>query len=369
MNRRLFFLTLFTYLTLQVTAQTGYASFILQEMGELLQRRGCQVSSPGTFPLPKGYKHSLYEVRTDGEGNVTHLGIPVMNRVKTEKSILTVYDFVERYLLHLSLLSPDERNRMLKDDKVTITDNGSVLIKPSNSIRLDSDEKSFHLQWKNDNDKEICRMDFPKDIQLILGKNKIEIETDFLQRLNLLPKDKIVLSKELPKDESVTLSSDSTYYIYKGNQYILKEINSDTYFVKDENGRLTPLYDVKYPSETLANLFNSLLTGNYTLSIVQRLYGGKKVDYQVACDKLYSYCQSQGCQPYVGIEAVDANHVEAVVVYENSLYGYNHLLHVDVALDVLREKRGTIDAELYCYIPTYNLKSLFQPSELKKYEK
>ena len=367
MKRRVLCLLFMACVALSMWAQARYATTMLQEIGEMLERRGCQLSSPGTFPMSSGTSFGFYELRIDDEGKISHLGIPILNREMAVEHPSPVYDFVERYLLQLSLLPVNERARYLKDDKVTLDFSKAIKINRSTSFSMTTDEKGFSLVW-GDGKQEICRMNFPKDVQLIYGKNKIEIERDFLKGLNLLPENMEMSHMENPTDETVSLSSDSAYYIHKGNNYILKEINSDTYFVRDEKSRLIPLYDMKYPSETISNLFNSLLKGKFVLNITQRMYGKGMSQYAVSHEKLYAYCVRTGCQPYVGIEAMDENSVKAVVVYENDLYGYNHLLYVDVDLKVLQAGKGLIAAEIYCYIPTYNLKSLFQPNELKDYE-
>lgn len=350
---------------LAMWAQLTYATVELQEIGEKLARRGCTLSSPGTFPMPSGTSFGFYELRMDEQGNVCHLGIPILNRELYNNNPSPIYDFIERYFLHMSLLTEKERKQYMESDHVMIDFSQIRQIDVSTSFQMASDEKGFQLIWEKDG-KNVCKMTFPKNIQLISGKNKKEIERDFLKGLNLMQG--YMENINIPQESNVSLSTDSAYYIYKGNYYILKEINSDTYFVKDENSRLIPLYDTKYPSETISNLFNSLLTGEYKLQITQRMYGKEKITYEVFYHKLYNYCIHMGCQPYIGIESVDDKCVKAIVVYENDLYGYNHLLYVDVDLNVLRNKDGVINAELYCYIPTYNLKSLFQPNELKDYE-
>lgn len=347
-------------------AQVNFATTELQEIGEKLTERGCVISSSGTFPMPSGTSFVFYEVRMDEKGSIVHLGVPVLNRDMRINNPSPIYDFVERYFLSMSLRSEKERKLLMESDNVVLDFSQVGQIDASSSFQMATDEKGFHLVWGK-NGEDVCYMKFPKNIQLITGKNKKEIERDFLKGLNLMSETMETINR--PQESNVSLSADSTYYIYKGNYYILKEINSDTYFVKDEKSRLIPLYDAKYPSETISNLFNSLLTGKYILQITQRMYGKEKMNYEVSYSKFYNYCTRMGCQPYIGIESVDDKCVKAIVVYENDLFGYNHLLYVDVDLKILMNKSGIISADIYCYIPTYNLKSLFQPNELREYEK
>lgn len=366
MGTRLIHILLAICFPAMATAQGSYATLKLQEIGNLLQQKGNAIGKCGIIPLKENHTFKSYEVRTDTSGTVIHIGAPLFARTATASAPSPIYDFVERYMLHMSLLSTHERNRYMADDKVEADLTAVAKIDSMCPFQIWNDEKGIHLTWSRKGEN-ICRIDMPKEIQLIYGKNKIEIEEDFIKQLiTTQEKDTSVTKISYPSLEHVTATEDSAYYVYKGGSYVIKEMHSDTYFVKNSEQRLIPLQDAKYPSETVSNLFHSLLDGEFILNVTQHLYGNRKISYRVAQNKLHTFCTEQGCKPYIGIESIEKESIKAVVVYENSEFGYNHMLYTEISPTVINNKQGEIKSHIYCYIPTHNLKSLFQEKTKKK---
>ena len=155
----------------------------------------------------------------------------------------------------------------------------------------------------------------------------------------------------------------SQYYVEKGTQYIIKEINSDKYYVKLNSDSIFPIFSGSFPSETLSNLMQQVTNGDFNLHIAQNMYGYKRQVYDVSLKLFSDYCAQSGCTPYVGIEEETDDKVKAVVVYRNKLFAYNHLLYIDIDVDALKKGMGPIDAWLDCYIPTHKIKTLYYELE------
>ena len=63
---------------------------------------------------------------------------------------------------------------------------------------------------------------------------------------------------------------------------------------------------------------------------------------------------------YFGTESIDKKgNVKAVVIAVNTAENYNHVLTVSIPAKVIASKQGTVEANLYPYIPTQNIRTLF----------
>ena len=159
----------------------------------------------------------------------------------------------------------------------------------------------------------------------------------------------------------IAIPSDSASYIVEnGDCYIIREVNSNRYYLNTGDDKRIPIYGEKYASESVVNLFQQLVNSSINIHISQNLYNYKRDNYTLPLRTFTQYCVAEGCRTYVGIEDENNDMVKAVVVYCNDFFAYNHLLYVEVDRKVLREQKGEINGVLYCYIPTHNLKSLFR---------
>jgi hypothetical protein len=73
-----------------------------------------------------------------------------------------------------------------------------------------------------------------------------------------------------------------------------------------------------------------------------------------------TFCRNSGCQLYFGVDHVEKDGtVSGLVLAVNEQENYNHVLTVEVPMAVLAQKSGRVEARLYPYIPTHNVKALF----------
>lgn len=344
-----------------VSAQDHYATAQLRETAKLLQSRG-GTPDVGGIHLMKGVPGGRYEVRLDSLNRVVHIGVPVVNREIARFQPSPVYDFVERYLLRLSFLDATERRLLLNDDKVTLTGNVNA-VDTLCGVGLSSDDKRFNVIFTREG-KNVASVSLPRNYELVTGKNKIESEACFRDEVLASSTDEALVDPSVSSDE--VTSTDSVVYTQRSGYYIIKAMSANRYYLKDASGTLIPVNSINYPMETISNLFGQIISGNYMLNIEQRMYGRKTDNFAVSMAQFTSYCRSTGCQSYVGIESIDEKMVKATILYVNRTLNYNHLLYVTIPTDVLKKKSGDITAMLYCYIPTQNIRSLFQPKELKQ---
>ena len=328
-------ISFFVATALALPAQQKYATAELEDIGQLLKKK------------PMAHIEEIDSQTME----VTHLGLPVFfQESKYPYSLL--FRFVERISLYAKLLDVKERNLLLSDNKVKMDLSKVSAIDPTTEIKVNSNESSFTISW---NGGEIS---FPKDFHLISGMNKKESDAFFHKQLMAYCSSN---QKQVENRIPVAVPTDSASYVVdKGDYYIVREMNSNRYYLNLGNDKLCPLYSEKYASESVVNLFQELLRNNFTIDINQNIYNYKRLNYTLPLSTFTNYCKSEGCRTYVGIESENDTTVKAAVVYRNDFFEYNHLLYVEIDRKTLREQKGSFKGILYCYIPTHNLKNLFQ---------
>lgn len=305
----------------------------------------------GIAQLLKNKNRSVEIERDSATGTITHIGLPIHYGLKDTYPYNVLVRFVQRYGLYASLLSDAERRIATKADKVTIDVKRVCSIDTIESLSFDINKNNIDLTL---NDIHVV---FPNDWQLISGMNKIECEQDFYQSLIAFADRDIIANNEPTQVEPI---SQASYYKEDGNCYLIKEINQDKYYVKLTNDSIKPIYSSNYPSESMANLMQNLVTSNFYLKVDQNLYGYKKRSFTLPLSSFIKYCSAQDCETYVGIESESNTSLKAIVVYRNPIFLYNHLLCIDIDKKILAKQEGTINGLLYCYLPTHNLKNLFR---------
>lgn len=128
----------------------------------------------------------LLHVKKNQEGHICHIGYSLFNQSLRIQNPSIVYDFIERYLLELDLLSSDtERQQRNRLDKVVIQGDPTKFLSSNNenekiTINNEINHKYFVL-WERG--KRQLAMEFNADYQLILGANDLELEEIFANKL------------------------------------------------------------------------------------------------------------------------------------------------------------------------------------------
>lgn len=329
-----FLLMIFGLATQSALSQEQYRSSKLREIAQLLKQHN---------------RPAIIE-RDSTSGIVTHIGLPIYSAMETEYPYNVIVRFAQRYGLYASLLNDRERRIVMSADRVTFDVKALCKIDTIRSSSFDMTNRTIYATLNGVN------LSFPNDWQLLTGMNKIECEQYFYNSLMAFAHKGSSTANDVTQVEP---TSPSSYYKQEGECYLIKEINQDKYYVKLANDSIRPIYSSNYPSETLSNLMQNLVTSNFNLCVEQQLYGFKSRTFTVPLSVFMEYCSQQHCKAYVGIESETMTNLTAIVVYRNPVLMYNHLLCIDMDKDVLNKQDGVINAYLYCYIPTHNLKNLF----------
>lgn len=292
---------------------------------------------------------------------ITHIGYHLFSEESHNGSRSDVLGFIER--IFLQMMYPGDRTKewILRDYKLKFEKGGLSDVKrilPSDEFTLSIVAgKKANAVWSQAG-KPYLDFSFPMEYSLLSGEDKVEAETNFEKDvLNTIPLE----VKMKPQDiNTMTKTIQNNFFTKKGNSYIDKRLNSDTYYqLKDSV--LTLLLDVTFPAESSANMMLDMATGgDYQLEFKQILYGFKQKEFSVSLNQWLTFCHRQDCKLYFGVEKVLSTEVRASVIAVNEMAGYNHVVFVKIPYKVIDDKRGVIEAQIHTYVPMHNVTSLFE---------
>lgn len=279
-----------------------------------------------------------------------HIGLCLFSEEMRKMSQTSVFDFLERYFLQLKYPPVEKTAAMMtRDDEVcfetgTLKTVGGLL--PSDTFEYHYDGHRYVVSWSR-NDNPLLVVSFPVEYQLISGENKIESENHIL---NDIIQTAVV---HMPDD----MESQQNDF------YIVKSCTNRIYFVGN-----SLVCGSRYPAETVANMMLSTeMKGNVMLHLTQVEYGFRKTTIEVDLKQWISFCRNTHCQLFFGVDNIsDKGDIDAVVIAVNHEENYNHVLTVSVPTDVIATQQGTVEALLYSYVPTQNIRSLFSAYQKSK---
>ncbi len=274
-----------------------------------------------------------------------------------------IYDFLDRYLYDINHRQRGyELNQRMADDKVIVTA-GSI----DNISRL-SPEMPFSLTRNEDASYEVCWTDtlgntllglqFPIQFELLLGQPKAEIEKTMRQQLDICSN---VVTPQ-PLNSELEKMSDGYFRTIPVTHYYVESLNTATYYQKEKGEKMKPVYgkDQKWYSAT--NLFHGLIddTSDYRLYIEQSLYGFNKQSYTISLNQWLNYCEENNLVIYFAIEEEREDGLKALLIAQSHDLGFNHMLSIIIPDNFVEKRNVTLKATMNAYIPTDNVKDLYQ---------
>ena len=297
-------------------------------------------------------------VDVDSTGFVSHVGYKLFNGDVRDAIQGEIADFIERYMLEISLCKKTQLAGKLRDDRVAflsgkIPEPGKLLDPESFSLTLD--EEGYTAEW-NKGAANHFMMFFPASYELILGAGQAEIEKTVFQELKQERTD----FEQAQKGNGIVVALEGD--ILRSNPVEAYYSLSDVCYFRaaSDGGNPIPVYDSGLPVESVHDLF--LLDGydDLDLHITQSLYGFKTVSYTVTLGQWKNLCARSGLKTFLGIESVGADGtVKVLLIARNESIGYNHMLSITMQTDVFDGKTASVEAVLHAYIPTHNIKDLF----------
>ncbi len=275
-----------------------------------------------------------------------------------------VYSFTEKYLNQLLQLSPNERIPKMRQDGVRIEEGDLKLLQFVNdetSLSVKTQSNHYIVSLVNA-ETPLIRISFPMSYQLITGKKLKELEDDFIRELENWNYQSSLNPDEADKNEMRRTALGM--YLKRGGVYYIEEINNHQYYV-EENNHLQLVYSPEHVAESFCNMMVSENTPcEIELKLTIQQYGFKTHEMKVPLKQWISYCKSKGCDLYAGIEKLGTDKLTGCVFVVNEPFKYNHVMNLKLPYTILKEQKGTIEANIMVYIPTHNLLSLFDEFDM-----
>ena len=283
-----------------------------------------------------------------------------------------VYDFLERYLydIHHTTYGYELRQRMA-DDKVGVTE-GSLdnipKLSPGIPFSLLRHENTcYNVCWTDTLGHTLLALQFPINFELLLGQPKAEIEKEMK---NLLSSYSDVANPQPLTSELDTLS-DGCFRTKPITHFYVDGLNTATYYTKAKDGTVQPVFDKKQKWYSASNLFHGLIseTADYRLYIEQTLYGFNKQSYTIPLNQWLNYCKENKLIIYFAIEEEREDGLKALLIAQSQDLGFNHMLSIIIPDNFVEKRNSTLKATLNAYIPTDNVKDLYQQYKEKPKKK
>lgn len=347
-----------------------YRTLKLEEIAGRLADRGIRLTDEGMYDASVLCPGKQVEMKKDIFGRVGFIGLHLFNEKIRKSYASPVYDFMERYLLELLLLSEEERRVKLHEDKVEVHLNGMAYEKGMRRLTdfiffvggespfsMQADSAGYRAGWQVSVGP--VALVFPKQYELIFGSDKAEMEKGLMEELARVEAKRTVWDTLSVKDLLPTVRKG--YYVRRGTSYLIQELQTDTYYKQLDTGHCVLLFEKELPGESLANLFQEGFYGDrrVTMKIKHHCYGNRVTEFQVDVQNWVEYCRAQKCWIYFGPETLNDTEISGTVVVTNPDLGYNHILYFRCATDIFDRKRPSMDVDLYTYVPTHNIKDLF----------
>lgn len=277
-----------------------------------------------------------------------------------------LYHFTEDYLNRLLMLGEKERNWKMKADDVRIEEGGLEklrLVSGQTALAMSAKDNRYTVRLTNGKIV-LIRLSCPMSYQLITGKKLKELEADYLEELAAFRIPESNAKYEVDKRDLKKVAPQ--LYLQRGADYFLESINNDLYYV-EEKGTLTLVYDPGYIAESICNMLLSVETPcDISLKLSVRQYGFKTDEQKLPLKQWIAYCRSKQCDIYVGVENIGIDKLKVCVFVVNEHFKYNHVLNAEIPYTLLGERSGEVDANITIFIPTHNLRALFEEWNLTK---
>jgi hypothetical protein len=321
-------------------AQVRYRTSELQRLASVLSLNGPAIANDGIHYQTVDGKPVVVRVTN---GTVSHIGIRLFGEQIRALDKSPILDFLERYFLQLwyppksmsaSAMVRDDQFRFLQGSLATVS-----TLQPTDGFSYTFDQNNYVAVWTR-HGSDILKVSFPVEYELISGENKIEAENNIMDDIR-----KIATVRESVYEQKST-----------PNFYMIPELSSRLYFDK---GRLV-VSGLKQEQSAANLMLTTAVEGDYRLQMTQVSYGFKKTVAEVPLGQWITFCKCSGCQLYFGIDRIEPDGtVCGIVLAVNQAENYNHVMTVRIPMSLYDQRRGTVEAWLYPYIPTHNVRDMF----------
>ena len=276
-----------------------------------------------------------------------------------------VYDFLERYLYEIDSMSKAGKPvlQRMKDDKVSVVE-GNFLsassITPQTTFSLLTyDDKYYQATWLDSIGNTILSMVFPMQYELLLGMPKVQIERGMSR---LLASFDYFTPRSIPIDGLMSIDK-KCWTTTPIQHYYVESLNDACYFTRvDSTSSFHPVYDSSDRWHSAANLFQGIIDSveDYTLYVEQNIYGFQKDCYRIKLIQWLEYCRTMKLDVFFAVEEEREDGLSALLIAHSRDLGFNHMMSLTIPDNFIEKPNCVIKATLNAYIPTQNIKDLYQ---------
>lgn len=277
-----------------------------------------------------------------------------------------VMDFLERYFgKDLTTERQTSQKRKMADDKVYFR-KGNLsdmsLVSDTMPFSITLHDRYYEVQWIQ-HDGPFITVVFPAQYDLLLGMQQNEAQQKLKE--SILAASTRIDTLVVPSEMELT---DDSIYMSKNEFFELESLNDAIYYNKVREN-YQPVFDNRCQEYSAANLFHGLVKGvDYRMYVEQSVYGMKTINYTLTLSQWLNYCAELGMKVFFAVEEEREDGLLAIVLAQCKELGFNHLLSVVIPDKFVDDKNAVLKVRLTPYIPTHNVKDIYQ-KELSTHQK
>lgn len=327
-------------------------------------------------------------IRTDRQGCVEHIGLPLFNDVMRTLQPSPVYDFLEYAVLNKKYrISP---NQLYLSKVIFRKGNWETLLSQDLSEASCSienmEDKLYVITWQKD-EKEIACIGIPIEYELLNNDTRRNMERDFVKALMGFKKTINRKVQPVISEEDLSLYGVEGLFVLPGKSYIMEWLNQNVYYRlttvcetvdtvinnKPVTMRIEGILPVvvtseEYPSETLANYMicedESVPDVMMNMAVHLSDYHTQKISIPMSAFR--EFLKEKGCDMYFACDMERKGVIHGVMFASNLPKGYNHLISLNMDADQLTAEQPSVQADIYLYIPPLEKSRLFGKEPTKK---
>lgn len=348
-----------------------YANQKMRYLSETLSLKHKMPEKDTVMMVPSLISNKALIFRYNEKKELSHLGISLFSDETKEMLDKKICDFLERILLELLL----QKNKdgvcfKLNEYHIKMWINGQDYEKNNlwtltNILNEMQMPVSFGLRHQEGRANAIwsfgvhkLQLDFPLYRDLIEGTDKKESDYELYNQLQGAAFLKVNLEDEKVDECSLVKNMDGIY-VLPGEQYRIKALSSDRYYLKQGN-EFKPVFHIDYPVHSLNNLFLTYSCGrDVTLKIMHRQYGHFTPEISIPLVNFLDFLRKDfiiTC--HTGYNK--RKEFETIVVMNHKNLGYIHMLRVRVNKDDLFKPNAILKGDFYSNIPQHYIKTLLK---------
>lgn len=338
--------------------QASFQSKLLEEIGKSIGYVPNDTLSEGTYSVGSFQGYAIV-AKYNNRHTVVNLGVQLFSLEIKEAYASGVYDFLERYFLELLTWNKTSLVRKTEDDKflfLTGTLNSLRQIDKNTPFSIyKADNKYYEVSWKKSDGEALLTVEFPINFELLLGMPQVEIAGTLYDRIVGAPK---CFETQVP--DTLQQIENNVFCNTPLLSYQVNEVNNALYF-KKEKDTYSVIVDTEQINYSALNVLQTPTLCNNPMKVEQSVYGFKTLDYTITLSQWINYCHSEGFTTYAAVEEEYDDALKVLVVAECKDLGYNHLMSVIVPRDFLVKPSAELKCSIAAFIPTHNVKNLYQP--------